>query len=136
VWSELLPTSHIPGQEPSPNHDTHDVRWNGAQYVMFGSWYDPADVFINDGKILARSCNGRVWSDSHDFSCSGDDWGWCVIDFVSTAAMTVVVRSYYSHTFMDYVGTSSIEYSADLVTWGSAVGVGEHTLATVVVGDP
>jgi hypothetical protein len=111
------------------------VRWNGAQYVLYGSWYN-ADFWPDDGKILARSCNGRVWSNSYNLSCSGDDWGWCVIDFVSTAAMTVVVRSYYDHTWMDLVGFSVIDYSADLVTWGSAVNVGEHTLGTVVVGDP
>jgi hypothetical protein len=128
-------TSHILGKVPSPDRDTHDVRWNGAQYVLLGSWYSD-DALRNDGKILARSCNGRVWSNSYNRSCSGNDWGWCVIKFVSTAAMTVVVRSYYSHTHMDFVGQSAIDYSADLVTWGSAADLGVHALVTVVVGDP
>jgi hypothetical protein len=130
-------TSHIPGHVPSPDYDTHDVRWNGAQYVMYGSWYlDNGDPWFNDGKVILRSCNGRVWGYGYSPECSGNDLGWCVIDFVSTAAMTVVVLSNYDHTFMNYDGHSRIHYSADLVTWSSAADLGGRTLVTVVVGDP
>jgi hypothetical protein len=140
TWS----SSHIPGQVPSRDYDydIHDVRWNGAQYVMYGSWYLENDEpwnggpLFDEGKVILRSCNGRVWGYGYSPECSGNDLSWCVIDFVSTAAMTVVVLSDYDHTFMNYNGHSRIQYSADLVTWSSATDLGGRTLVTVAVGDP
>jgi hypothetical protein len=127
-------TSHIKvgrGQD-----DTHDVRWNGAQYVLIGSQYD---VWLEEPiayHSVWRSCNGRVWGNGYEL-CHSTDWGGCLIDFASTAAMTVVVRSWTNQSG-DSTGASDIFYSADLVTWGSIEGVQgvDPALYTVVVGDP
>jgi hypothetical protein len=117
----------------------HEVRWNGAQYVLNGT------QLVGPGRtpMIARSCNGRVWH--YTTICTSDitmdpefpSQPDCAIDFATTAAMTVVVYNDSTFDFNQFEWDvhPRISYSADLVTWASA-GTWEHPLFTVVVGDP
>jgi hypothetical protein len=103
-----------------------DVRWNGAQYVLLADKGYPS--------IIARSCNGRVWGNEY-VACAELTGPFCnSVDFASTPAMTVSV-AYLYHSLTES-GYSRINYSADLVTWGSASIPIDAKVGTVVVGDP
>jgi hypothetical protein len=119
--------------------DTDEVRWNGAQYVLVGSWgysYERSSLDVNH--MIARSCNGRVWQ--YTTLCSSR-WppspSACRPVLASTAAMTVLVVSVHwtDDVQLESYEESEIRYSADLVTWESA-GSWDYLLRTVVVGDP
>jgi hypothetical protein len=121
---------------------TGQVRWNGAQYVLLGELNegDGLDEWLQHHRI-ARSCNGRVWHYTtictENLSMDHARWNsYCGINFASTAAMTVVVANYPWSDFSEWYVYSEISYSADLVTWASAGISWEHSLNTVVVGDP
>jgi hypothetical protein len=118
---------------------TDQVRWNGAQYVLYGSWVGPLEGGLTDANyMIARSCNGRVWH--YTTLCSSSDppnQVICQLSFASTAAMTVVVVSIagFSDALLEGYVDTHIRYSADLVTWESA-GSWDYLLTTLVVGDP